>query len=64
MSGFGCRQRVHEVHGASYQAKLSDHADLLTPKLQQNLEQIFKHNQIAVEHLAMANETISQIRAS
>jgi hypothetical protein len=46
------------------QAKLSKHADLLTPKLQQNLDRIFKHNQIAAEHLAMANETISQIRAA
>jgi hypothetical protein len=26
------------------QAKLSKHADILTPKLQRNLEQIFKHN--------------------
>ena len=40
------------------QAKLSKHADLLTPKLQRNLERIFKHNRITTEHLAMANETI------
>jgi hypothetical protein len=45
-------------------AKLSKHADLLTPKLQRNLDRIFKHNQIAAEHLAMANETISRIRAA
>jgi hypothetical protein len=46
------------------QAKLSKHADLLTPKLQRNLERIFEHNRIAAEHLAMANETISRIRAA
>jgi predicted transcriptional regulator YheO len=46
------------------QAKLSKYADLLTLKLQRNLEQIFKHNQITAEHLAMVNETISQIRAA
>ncbi|GFF56278.1 hypothetical protein IFM51744_08860 [Aspergillus udagawae] len=43
------------------QAKLSKHADLLTPKLRRNLERIFEHNRIAAEHLAMANETISRI---
>jgi hypothetical protein len=46
------------------QAKLSKHADILTPKLQRNLERIFEHNRIAAEHLAMANDTISQIRAA
>jgi hypothetical protein len=39
--------------------KLSKHADLLTPKLQRNLDQIFKHNQITAEHLAIVNEIIS-----
>ncbi|KAF7169957.1 hypothetical protein CNMCM5623_002481 [Aspergillus felis] len=46
------------------QAELSKHADLLTPELQRNLGQIFEHNRIAAEHLAMANEIISQIRAA
>ncbi|KMK62518.1 transposase [Aspergillus fumigatus Z5] len=46
------------------QAKLSKHKDLLTPKLQRNLERIFEHNQIAAEHLAIANETINRIRAA
>ncbi|XBQ94315.1 hypothetical protein V6000_010144 [Aspergillus fumigatus] len=46
------------------QAKLSKHKDLLTPKLQRNLERIFEYNQIAAEHLAIANETINQIRAA
>ncbi|XBQ87908.1 hypothetical protein V6000_010136 [Aspergillus fumigatus] len=46
------------------QAKLSKHKDLLTPKLQQNLERIFEYNQIAAEHLAIANETINRIRAA
>jgi hypothetical protein len=46
------------------QAKLSKHADMLTPKLQWNLERIFEYNRIAAEHLAMANDTISQIRAA
>ncbi|KAG2019020.1 hypothetical protein GB937_005659 [Aspergillus fischeri] len=46
------------------QAKLSKHADLLTPELQRNLEQIFEHNRIAAEHLAMANEIINRIRAA
>jgi hypothetical protein len=46
------------------QAKISKHADLLTPKLQQNLQQIFEHNQIAAEHFTMANEILSQIRAA
>ncbi|KAF7183831.1 hypothetical protein CNMCM7691_004253 [Aspergillus felis] len=46
------------------QAKLSKHADLLTPKLQRNLDRIFEHNQIAAEHLAIANETIRRIRAA
>ncbi|KAK9564249.1 hypothetical protein V6Z77_010319 [Aspergillus fumigatus] len=46
------------------QAKLSKHADLLTPKLQRNLERIFEHNRIAAEHLAIANETIGRIRAA
>jgi predicted nucleic acid-binding Zn ribbon protein len=46
------------------QAKISKHADLLTPKLQRNLQRIFEHNRIAAEHLTMANETISQIRAA
>lgn len=46
------------------QEKLSKHADLLTPKLQRNLDRIFHHNQIALDHLAMANDTIAQIRAT
>ncbi|XP_077660626.1 transposase [Aspergillus fumigatus Af293] len=46
------------------QAKLSKHKDLLTPKLQRNLERIFEYNQIAAEHLAIANETINRIRAA
>jgi hypothetical protein len=46
------------------QAKLSKHADLLTPKLQRNLERIFQHNRTAVDHLAMANDTIARIRAT
>jgi hypothetical protein len=46
------------------QVKLSKHADLLTPKLQRNLERIFQHNRIAVDHLAMANDTIARIRAA
>ncbi|KMK57386.1 transposase [Aspergillus fumigatus Z5] len=46
------------------QAKLSKHVDLLTPKLQRNLERIFEHNRITAEHLAIANKTISQIRAA
>ena len=46
------------------QAKLSKHADLLTPKLQRNLERIFEHNRIAIDHLAMANDTITQIRVA
>jgi hypothetical protein len=46
------------------QAKLSRHADLLTPKLQRNLERIFHHNRIAVDHLSMANNTIARIRAA
>ena len=46
------------------QAKLSKHADLLTPKLQRNLQRIFEHNRIAAENLTMANETISQIRTA
>ena len=46
------------------QAKLSKHADLLTPKLQRNLQRIFEHNRIATEHLTMANETINRIRAA
>ena len=46
------------------QAKLSKHADLPTPKLQRNLERIFEHNRIAIDHLAMANDTIGQIRAA
>ena len=46
------------------QAKLSKHADLLTPKLQRNLKRIFHHNRIAVDHLAMANDTIARIRAT
>jgi hypothetical protein len=46
------------------QAKLSKHADLFTPKLQRNLERIFHHNQIAVENLAIVNDTITQIRAA
>ncbi|KAK9577981.1 hypothetical protein V6Z92_010309 [Aspergillus fumigatus] len=46
------------------QAKLSKHADLLTPKLQRNLERIFEYNRIAAEHLAIANETIGRIRAA
>jgi hypothetical protein len=46
------------------QAKLSKYADLLTPKLQRNLERIFHHNRIAVDHLTMANDTITQIRAT
>jgi hypothetical protein len=46
------------------QAKLSKHADLLTPKLQRNLERVFRHNCIAVEHLTMANDTIKRIRAA
>jgi hypothetical protein len=46
------------------QTKLSKHADLLTPKLQRNLERIFQHNRITVDHLAMANDTIKQIRAA
>jgi hypothetical protein len=48
------------------QEKLSRHTDLLTPKLQRNLQQICKHNQqifesnqIIAENLAMANDTIS-----
>ena len=45
------------------QAKLSKHADLLTPKLQRNLERIFYYNRIAVNHLAIANDTITRIRA-
>ena len=46
------------------QAKLSKHADLLTQKLQRNLERIFHHNRIAVDHLAIANDTITRIRAA
>jgi hypothetical protein len=46
------------------QAKLSKHVDLLTPKLQRNLQRIFEHNRIAAEHLSMANDTIIQIRAA
>lgn len=46
------------------QAKLSKHADLLTPKLQRNLERIFHHNRIAVENLNMANDIIKRIRAT
>lgn len=46
------------------QAKLSKHADLLTPKLQRNLERIFRHNLVAIENLAMANDTITRIRTA
>jgi hypothetical protein len=46
------------------QTKLAKHADLLTPKLQRNLERIFNHNRMAVDHLAMANDTIARIRAA
>ncbi|KAG2000785.1 hypothetical protein GB937_010838 [Aspergillus fischeri] len=44
--------------------KISKHTDVLTPKIQRNLQRIFEHNRIAAEHLAMANDTISQIRAA
>jgi hypothetical protein len=46
------------------QAKLSKHADLLTPKLQRNLDRIFKHSRIVTENLAILNETVSRIRAA
>ena len=46
------------------QAKLFKYADLLTPKLQRNLDRIFHHNRIAVDHLAMANDTFARIRAA
>lgn len=46
------------------QAELNKHADLLTLKLQRNLERIFHHNRIAIDHLAMANGTITRIRAT
>ena len=46
------------------QEKLIKHANLLTPKLQRNLERIFYHNRIAVDHLSIANDTITQIRAA
>ena len=46
------------------QTKLSKHTDLLTPKLQRNLDRIFHHNRMAIEHLNLANGTISQIRAT
>ncbi|KAF7134100.1 hypothetical protein CNMCM5793_005729 [Aspergillus hiratsukae] len=46
------------------QGKLSRAMDLLTPKLQRNLQRISEHSQIAAEHLAMANDTITQIMAA
>ncbi len=46
------------------QTKISKNADSLTPKLQRDLKKIFEHQRIAQESLAIANDTIMQIRVA